>query len=161
MRASAASGVFAAAISTGSIPACSISRIERLGFERGHVGNQQAVGAGLGGIAQRTRPRAMHEIRIGKDADRHVRMACPEASDQLEAVADPHACRERALCGRLDHRPVGDRVGEGDADLDHVRAALDDGIEQAALVSRSGSPSIRKAPKAASRLAARRSNMAA
>ena len=37
--------------------------------------------------------------------------------------------RERPLGRRLDDRPVGDRVGEGDADLEHVGAAFDQGVE--------------------------------
>ena len=57
-------------------------------------------------------------------------MARAEAGDQVEAVADPDAGGERALRRGLDDRPVGDRVGEGNADLDHVRAALDHGVEQ-------------------------------
>ena len=70
------------------------------------------------------------DIGVGEDADRHVRMARAEARDQLEAIADPHARRERALRRGLDHGPVGDRVGEGNSDLDHVGAALDDRVEQ-------------------------------
>ena len=36
-----------------------------------------------------------------------------------------------AACGRAgDHRAVGDRVGKGDAELDHVGPALDQGVEQ-------------------------------
>ena len=54
------------------------------------------------------------------------RMARAKRGDQVEAIADSDPGAERALRRGLDHRPVGDRVGEGDADLDHVGAALDD-----------------------------------
>ena len=57
-------------------------------------------------------------------------MARPEARDELQAVADPDPGGERALRRRLDHRPVGDGVGEGDPDLDHVGAAVDESVEQ-------------------------------
>ena len=71
--------------------------------------------------------------------------------DQVEAVADPDAGGERALRRGLDHRPVGDRIGEGNPDLDHVGAALDHARRAAARwFRRSGSPSIRNAPNAPS-----------
>ena len=49
---------------------------------------------------------------------------------QVEAVADADAGLERALGRGLDHRAVGDRIGERNSDLDHVRAAFDQRIEQ-------------------------------
>ena len=58
-------------------------------------------------------------------------MARAKAGNQVEAIGDRDARIERALRRGLDHRPVGDRVGEGDSDLDHVGAARDDRIEQA------------------------------
>ena len=51
MRSSVAAGVFAAAISTGSMPGLRHLAHERLGFERRHVGDQQAVGAGFRRVA--------------------------------------------------------------------------------------------------------------
>ena len=151
--------MLAAAISTGSIPACSISRDERLGLERRHVGDQQAVGAGFRGVAHEPGPRD-DDVGIGEDADGHIRMARAKAAEQLEAIADPDAGGQRALRRGLDHRPVGDGIGERDPDLDHVGAAFDRARREArALVSRSGSPSIRKAPNAPSPFS--RSNMAA
>ena len=42
---------------------------------------------------------------------------------------------QRPLGGGLDDRAVGDRVGEGNAELEHVGAALDQGVEDAALVA--------------------------
>ena len=52
----------------------------------------------------------------------------PAIRSKQSATRTP-ACK-RPLRRRLDHRPVGDRVGEGDADLDHVRAAVDQRVEQ-------------------------------
>ena len=54
----------------------------------------------------------------------------------VEAIGDLHPGIERALGRGLDHRPVGDRVGKGNADLDHVGAARDHRIEQFARWSR-------------------------
>src|SRR5205085_9538411 len=50
--------------------------------------------------------------------------------DELKAITDSDTGRERALRCRLDDRTVGDRVGEGNAHLDHVGAALDHRVEQ-------------------------------
>ena len=82
-----------------------------------------------------------------------------KSRDEAEAVADTDPAFQRALGRRLDHRTVGDRVGKRDADLDHVGTGFDHCIEQQALVSRSGSPSIRNAPNAPSPRAFSRSNM--
>ena len=65
-------------------------------------------------------------------------MALPERRDQVQAIADSDACGERALRCGLDYGAVGDRVGEGNSDLDHVRAALDDCVEQSRARFRSG-----------------------
>ena len=58
------------------------------------------------------------------------RMALAKSGNQVEAVGDANSRRERALRSGLDHRPVGNRVGEGYPDLDHVRAAFDQRVEQ-------------------------------
>ena len=95
--------------------------------------------AGVDSVDARTLARELAgavsgEVRFGrgsKDADGHVRMAGAEGRDELEAVSDPHSRGERALRRRLDHRSVGDGIGKGDAQLDHVRSALDDRVEQA------------------------------
>ena len=47
--------------------------------------------------------------------------------EALEAGCRAHPGRERLLGGRADHRAVGERVGEGEADLDDVGAACDGG----------------------------------
>ncbi len=39
----------------------------------------------------------------------------------------PHPPRDRALAGPLNHRPVGQRIAERHAQLDHVRAVVDRG----------------------------------
>ena len=47
--------------------------------------------------------------------------------EALEAGGRAHARRERLLGGRAGSRAVRERVGEGEADLDDVGAALDRG----------------------------------
>ena len=51
--------------------------------------------------------------------------------EALEAGARPHPARERPLGGAPDHRPVGERVGEREAELDDVGAALHRGLARA------------------------------
>ena len=50
--------------------------------------------------------------------------------EALEAGLRPHALRERLLGGAADHRAVGERVGEREAELDEVGAALDGRLGQ-------------------------------
>ena len=57
-------------------------------------------------------------------------MTAAKTGDQIEAGADPDTRGEGALRGGLNRRSVGDRVREGDPELDHVGSALDDNIEQ-------------------------------
>ena len=80
-----------------------------------------SVSKGFGRVAHEARSRR-DDVGIGQDTDGHGRLPRPEARDVLQAIADPDSCGQRALRRRLDHRPVGHRVGEGDPDLDHVGA---------------------------------------
>ena len=72
-----------------------------------------------------------HDIRVGQDTDGYVGMPRAKICNELEAVADADACQEGPLRRGLDHRPVGDGIGEGNPDLDHVRACRDNRVEQA------------------------------
>ena len=56
-------------------------------------------------------------------------MTGAEFAEQVETVPRPDAGAQRPVGRGLDHRPVGDRIGEGDADLDHVGAARDEPVE--------------------------------
>ena len=68
--------------------------------------------------------------RVGDHRD-HGRLVEPrralgaERPQGLEDVRDLHPALERPVVARGDHRAVGDRVGVGNPDLDHVRAAAD------------------------------------
>ena len=48
-----------------------------------------------------------------------------EGPQGLEDVRDLDPALERPVIARGDHRAVGDRVGVGNPDLDHVRAPVD------------------------------------
>src|SRR3954471_18214052 len=65
----------------------------------------------------------------------------PAASARaLDAAAARPPPRERARAGRLDDRPVGERVGEGHAELDEVGATV--GVR---LPDRARGPDVREA----------------
>ena len=112
------------------MPACAMSRTKRLGFERGDIGDEQAVGAGFGRVAHESGARD-DDIRVGQDTEgtSGCRARKPAIRSKQSPTRTPAS--ERALRRRLDHRPVGDGIGEGDADLDHVGARRDDRVEQA------------------------------
>ena len=52
------------------------------------------------------------------------------SASELQRLRRRHAGVERALAGALDGRPVGERVGVGDADLDRRRPAAHGGLDQ-------------------------------
>ena len=56
-------------------------------------------------------------------------MAGAEVGEKPEAVRRRVPGGQRAHRRRLDDRAVGDRIGEGDSDLEHVGAAFDQGVE--------------------------------
>ena len=79
------------------------------------VGGEALVAVGLEDRGVRHR----HERRLGQQ------LARPR--EHVEALARPHAARERALGRAPDHRALRERVREREAELDDVGAALDRG----------------------------------
>src|SRR3982751_1227054 len=57
-------------------------------------------------------------------------MARAKVGNEIKAVGDANARIQRPLGRGLDHRSIGDRVGERNPDLDHVGTARDQGVEQ-------------------------------
>src|SRR5687767_14131384 len=57
-------------------------------------------------------------------------MTRTKLGEQVEAIVDARACLQRTRGGCLDHRSIRDGIGEWNADLNHVRAASYDHIEQ-------------------------------
>ena len=70
---------------------------KRLRLERRHVGDQQAVGAGLRGIAHEAGPRD-DDIGISQDAERDVRMARAKPRDQRRSNRRPGRPAASARC---------------------------------------------------------------
>ncbi len=88
------------------------------------------VDAGLRArLGEPFRPAADHRIGIAHQDQRHVRVAGAEIGGEPQHVGGLGARAERAQVGGLDRRAVGHRIGERHAQLDHVRAALDQRVE--------------------------------
>ena len=84
------------------------------------VGEQQPRGSGGMSVGEEPLdPVREHRIHIGHDDDGDVER---RLVDLLEHARRGHALVERRLGGALDRDPVGQGVGERDADLDQVRA---------------------------------------
>ena len=66
----------------------------------------------------------VEDRRVGHRDQRHVHTSSC-LGQHLEAAAGAHAGRERPLAGAADHGPVRERVGEREAELDHVGAGFD------------------------------------
>ena len=64
-----------------------------------------------------------HRIRIGEEHDRRVERLRGTARIRASEPAQRHAGGERAFAGALDHRAVGERIGERHAHFDDVGAA--------------------------------------
>lgn len=93
-------------------------------FLERHVGEDEPVYAQLRALGYET-PGAVreHDVGVGHEheGDGHV---AAQLSDQLERPVRRHAALERAHVGGLDDGAFGGGVGEGYAQLDEVRAAL-------------------------------------
>ena len=87
-------------------------------------------------------PARQHEVRVGHQDDRQPRRERPRRCRARRRRVVP-AASARVRRG-LDHRPVGDRVGERHAELDQVGAAVRVGLRRSPATSRGpGSPPIR------------------
>ena len=112
-----------AARKTVSRPAWRIDVNVRLGLFHAQVGEQAAVDAACGGIArQRFQAVAQHRIHIGEQQQRDFG-ALADLRGDIEHGGELRAGLQRAIAAALDHRAVGDGIGEGNAQLDQIRAA--------------------------------------
>ena len=111
----------------GSMPAPRSSARELDAFLGRIVDDEDAVDAGL--AARRRRSARRRSAR----SDSHSPSARPASRDRARGTRAPSsstcgqadAARQRPLARLLDHRAVGHRVAERDAELDHVGAGLD------------------------------------
>ena len=95
---------------------------EGRGFDQWHVGDEQAVDAGLGGGGIKGVPAAGDDdIGVGEDSDRNVGVARAESPEQVETVAGAHPGGQGADRGGLMTGPIGDGSRKG-TDFQHVGA---------------------------------------
>ena len=100
---------------------------EFAGFFGRQVGHDEAVGARGGGV----RDVARHAVRqdgidIAHQQERLRHAGRTQAGGQRQAAGQGHALLQRHLRRVLDRRPVGQRVGEGHAQLDQIGAGRGD-----------------------------------
>ena len=72
---------------------------------------------------------AHHRIEIGEQQQRNLG-ALADLRRDLEHASQRRARLERALAALLDHRPIGDRIGERHAEFDQVGAAAHQRLDQ-------------------------------
>ena len=101
--------------------AASVSRKLACLFYR-QIERQHAVDAGVGRLPRkRVEPEPQQRVGVAEDDDRrrHLR---PHLRDHRQRRPQAAAGRERPLGRALNHRAVGQRIGERHADLEHVGA---------------------------------------
>src|SRR6202008_2787944 len=67
----------------------------------------------------------LDRVGVAHETDRSRAIGFSEFSDQLQDIREADPMLERAFAGALDHRAVGHRVREGNAELDDGGAGLD------------------------------------
>src|SRR5271166_2609517 len=98
------------------------------GFFDNHVGDQHAVYARLlSSSAEALQTKTQNGIEIGKDDQARLRPLPAQVGSNSEHIAERRAMPQGALACALDHRPIGQRIAEGHAQLDHVGPRIDGG----------------------------------
>src|SRR2546423_2094637 len=87
----------------------------------GNVGNEDSAGSGIGGPGEGVGAGRQQRVQVSKQNHRHFELS---AADEREHPVVSHPVLQRALGAGLDYGPVRDRIGERDAQLDDIRAAL-------------------------------------
>ncbi len=119
-------------------------QVQSMRFQRGGeflaflgriVDDQHAVDAGRRRVAREAVLAmldlvALDRIRIAHQHDRGRGVLLAEFAHHGQYLAQADAKAQRSLAGFLDHRAVGHRVRERHAELDHVAAGLDHGMQQ-------------------------------
>jgi hypothetical protein len=63
---------------------------------------------------------ALDRIRVAHEDDRRLGVVAAKVAHHRQHVGQADAARQRPLARLLDHRPVGHRIAERHAELDHV-----------------------------------------
>ena len=69
----------------------------------------------------------LEDRRVGHRHDRRLADELARLREALQALQGAHPATESALGGPLDHGAVGERIGEREAELDHIRTGVDGG----------------------------------
>ncbi len=86
------------------------------------VQRQHAVDADRGGPRhERVEAEAIDRVGVGEEHDRRAHVSA-QLLHQIERLRQGHAAGERPLGRPLDHRAIGERLRERDAELDDVGA---------------------------------------
>ena len=87
---------------------------------RRKVRKEEPFGTGPPGrIGERLHSEAVDGVQIGEEHDRHPALG-PEFGEDLKGTTDRHPLRQRLEARPLDRRTVGEGIGKGDPELDHV-----------------------------------------
>src|SRR5208283_4853414 len=96
-------------------------------FFDGKIGDQRAIDSGgRGRGAEIVQSKLQYGIEIRKDDEPSFRLLADLAGD-VEYSGEIGAVLQRAFAGALDDRPIGHRIAEGNAQLDHVSTSGDSG----------------------------------
>src|SRR6266446_7499702 len=94
------------------------------GFFGSEVGGEDAVGPSFaGGAREFFQAQLQDVIEIAKEHERNLR-GLTDASDEFDYTGERGAGFKGALGGALDCGAVGERIAEGNAELDDVGACL-------------------------------------
>ena len=97
---------------------------QRIGFLVRQVGHDHAIGAGVdGGASEALETEREHRVVVREEHQRQPHLGA-ERRHELEHARKRGARRQRARAGALDHRAVGERIREGNAQLDEVGAGV-------------------------------------
>jgi hypothetical protein len=95
------------------------------------IDDEHAVDAGRDRFArERGVAVDLDRIEIAHQHDRRRRVVAAEFGNPTQYLLQADAARQRAFARMLDHRTVGHRIGKRHADLDQVRAGVDQRMQQ-------------------------------
>lgn len=104
---------------------------EGFAFLRRIVHDEHAIDASLLRVVhEAVRPVALDRVGIAHQHHRRRRIRLAEGAHHLQHVRRADVLEQRALAGALDHRAVGHRVRERNAEFDHVGARRDHAVHQ-------------------------------